>query len=41
MGRINILNTKQIKESIAANPKKAKQIIDDEKALGICVTGEE
>lgn len=40
MGRINVFRTKEIKEAIAANPENAKQIIDGEKELGICVTDE-
>ncbi len=38
MGRINILKTKGIKEAIKQAPQKAKEIIDDERELGICVT---
>ena len=40
MGRINVLRTKEIKEAIAQNPGKAKEIIDGEKELGICMTDE-
>jgi hypothetical protein len=40
MGRINIHRTKEIKSKIAENPKKAKEIIDAETVLGICVTDE-
>lgn len=40
MGRINIFRTKEIKKEIADNPSKAKEIIDAEKELGICVTDE-
>lgn len=40
MGRINVFRTKEIKEAIKANPEKAKQIIDSETELGICVTDE-
>jgi len=40
MGRINVFRTKEIKEAIASNPGNAKQIIDGETELGICVTDE-
>lgn len=41
MGRINVLKTKDIKEAISENPRAAKEIIDSETDLGICVTDEE
>jgi two-component system CheB/CheR fusion protein len=40
MGRINVLKTKDIKQSISENPQAAKEIIDSETDLGICVTDE-
>ncbi|WP_462317009.1 PAS domain S-box protein [Marinilabilia sp.] len=40
MGRINVLKTKDIKQSISENPQAAKEIIDSETELGICVTDE-
>ena len=40
MGRINVLKTKEIKNAIHENPAKAKDIIDSEQELGICVTDE-
>ena len=40
MGRINVLKTKEIKNAIHENPGKAKDIIDGEQELGICVTDE-
>lgn len=40
MGRINVLKTKEIKNAIHENPAQAKEIIDGEQELGICVTDE-
>ncbi len=39
--RVNVFRTKEIKEAIAANLRKAQSIINEEKELGICVTDEQ
>lgn len=38
---INLIKTKNLKKQIAESPDKVKEIVDNEKELGICITNKD